>query len=187
MGTFDVIGHIGGISGALFKIATFLVAYYSKISFRVSLINLMYSVTYKGRSKDCQDNTLRVNFCNKLKLITNLCPNKKMKRFIKRTYLTNVIFKQLFTFSEAYSLMFFLRQISSFSSPLSSLLWLRAKLETPAFFREDLHSILLLYRLWPIAWAIVCLLTGTFRSASGFWNRNRHGPGTWTWIRELAP
>ena len=84
MGTFDVIGHIGGVSGALFKIATFLVAYYSKISFRVSLINLMYSVSYKGRSKDSQDSTMKVSFCNKLKLITNLCPNKKMKKFIQK-------------------------------------------------------------------------------------------------------
>ena len=44
----------------------------------------MYDVKTDDYSLDCKDNKLEISSIDKVRLMTNFCPNEKMKRFIKK-------------------------------------------------------------------------------------------------------
>ena len=74
---------------------------FSGICLVIEMINNMYDVKTDDVSLDCQDNNLVISSVEKVRLTLNLCPNEKMKRFIKKgtKYLEKdldmmVVFKQ---------------------------------------------------------------------------------------------
>jgi hypothetical protein len=74
MGFFTVIGNVGGIGQVFFVISAFILSFYAEISFMINAINDMYAIKTKERDLNLE----HIRFCDKLKLITNCCPNKKM-------------------------------------------------------------------------------------------------------------
>ena len=84
MGLLEVFGKVGGVQKIIYLLAGFILTKYSGISFKISMINFMNFVTTEDRSIDCQDNNLQVSPFNKLRLITNMCPNLTIKRFIDK-------------------------------------------------------------------------------------------------------
>ena len=78
-----MIGNVGGVQNVLILIAGLIVSKYSNIGFKISSINFLYKVKTKDENLDVQDHKLEISFFDRLKLITNICPNLKMKRFIK--------------------------------------------------------------------------------------------------------
>ena len=46
----------------------------------------MFSIKTTDPSLNCVNNKLSINFVNKLKLATNICPNLKMKKLLKKGY-----------------------------------------------------------------------------------------------------
>ena len=48
------------------------------------MINYLYDIKTEDDSLDCKDGKLEIGSIDKVKLITNIFPSKKMKRFIKK-------------------------------------------------------------------------------------------------------
>jgi len=65
-------------------ITAFIISYYSELSFMISAINDMYAIKTSDSSLTLLENRLNINFYNKLKLILNIRPNKKMKRMVSK-------------------------------------------------------------------------------------------------------
>ena len=84
MGILEVLGNIGGVQQVLLVIFTFLVAQFNELSFDISTINFFYKVKTEDTSLNCQENNLEISFYNKLKILTSIRPNKKMRRLIKK-------------------------------------------------------------------------------------------------------
>ena len=86
MGFFDVLGNVGGIQQVFIAVFAILLSYYSEICFYINAIDDMYTIRTKDSSLVFVKDRLQVSFCNKLKLITSFCPNKKMKRLLAKGY-----------------------------------------------------------------------------------------------------
>jgi hypothetical protein len=84
MGILEVIGNVGGVQQVLALFISILVMSYNELSFDISVINFMYLVKTKDASLKFLERNLTINFCDKIKLLTNICANKKMQRFIKK-------------------------------------------------------------------------------------------------------
>jgi hypothetical protein len=85
MGVIDVLAVIGGVLQVLAWLSAFLVSPYSQISFLISAINEMYSIRSNDKSIHIHEgNKMHVSFCNKVRLILNCYPNKKMKRLLEK-------------------------------------------------------------------------------------------------------
>ena len=85
MGLLEMLGNIGGVQQILVVIFTFFMSQFNELSFNISVINLFYSAKTKDISfASLKENKLVIGFCDKLRLLTNIFPNKKMKRFLEK-------------------------------------------------------------------------------------------------------
>ena len=84
MNLSDVIGNLGGVQQVVFLIIGFVFYMWANISLIISMINHMYDVKTNDNSLNCREKKLEINSFDKVRLMTNCCPNKKMKRFIKK-------------------------------------------------------------------------------------------------------
>jgi hypothetical protein len=84
MGVWEVVAKVGGIS----NIFTILFAYffnkYSLINFKIYAINEFFEVKSHDIEADNVHKEFFVSHWNKFKLMVNLCPNKKVQRFIQK-------------------------------------------------------------------------------------------------------
>ena len=63
-----------------------MLSYYTELCFMIKAINEMYKIKTKDKTLDFKQNKLGVSFCNKIKLITGCCPNKKILRMMEKGY-----------------------------------------------------------------------------------------------------
>ena len=85
MSVWDVFGNVGGIQQTFLVFSSFLIVQYSQMSFLIETLNDLYDIkTSDTNLKNFKTDKLNVTFCQKLRLIINFCPNRKMKRLIKK-------------------------------------------------------------------------------------------------------
>ena len=84
MGVIEMLGNIGGVQQILVVVFTFLMSRFNELSFNISVINLFYGAKTKDTSfsSSLKENKLVIGFWDKLRLLTNIYPNKKIQRFI---------------------------------------------------------------------------------------------------------
>ena len=84
MSLFEVIGNVGGVQQVVLFIVGFIISVYSEKCLEISMINYIYDVKTEDSSLECKEGKLEISSIDKVQLITNIFPNKKMKRFIKK-------------------------------------------------------------------------------------------------------
>ena len=86
MSLFEIVGNVGGIQPVFTGIFAIILSYYAEISFMIDAINHMHAIKSNDKSLIIKDKVLKISFCDRIKLITNLGSNKKMKKFIDKGY-----------------------------------------------------------------------------------------------------
>ena len=77
--------RVGGIANIFTILFAYIFNKYSTINFKIFAINEFFEIkTEKSALSLVQGDKLAVNFCEKLSMITGLCPNKRLIRFISK-------------------------------------------------------------------------------------------------------
>ena len=84
MSLWTVFSNVGGIQQVFLLVSVFLFSYYSKVSFIIESSCAMFDVKSKDIAFKWEKKEIQVGFYDKIKIILNLWPNKKLKRLVNR-------------------------------------------------------------------------------------------------------
>jgi hypothetical protein len=84
MSLWTVCGNVGGIQQVFLLVSVIIFSYYSKVSFIIESSCAMFDVKSKDSAFKWEKKEIQVGFHDKIKLIFNLWPNKKLKRLVDR-------------------------------------------------------------------------------------------------------
>ena len=72
-----MLGDVGGIVSAFISSAFAIAWTLAKIDFQLEAIDILFEI------KNVQNLKLKLNICQKISLLTNICPNKTYKKLLK--------------------------------------------------------------------------------------------------------
>ena len=85
MGLWEVVAKVGGIVNVFKILFAYLFNKYALINFKVHIINQFFKAcSHDSVLKFDDDENVLVSTCDKFRLMADLCPNKRLKRFILR-------------------------------------------------------------------------------------------------------